>query len=145
MDDPLAQNPTGNHTGTYHWHYFVEYNEVARDTWGRGKFALGIGDVDSEGASRNLTTEYWDVWNLGATRPDAHVAWTGKHEDCLHVSPTDLGAKLVINFRIFIVVPCQHLPMDCEGMVAYHCPGEYLNGSRPRQCITSRPELKYIS
>jgi hypothetical protein len=97
--DAAAKDPTGNRNKTYHWHWFPDYNAFAKELWGDGLFSINHSgtrldeeqddfeiraNLGKRGAA--LTTEYWDIWNLSATRPDAHIAWNGNHVDCLHVS-----------------------------------------------------------
>jgi hypothetical protein len=97
--DRAAIDPTGERNKTYHWHWFAEYNSFAKGLWGDGPIALNRsrtnlhGDQDDLERRANankrglaLTTEYWNIWNLSATRPDAHISWNGNHVDCLHVS-----------------------------------------------------------
>ena len=106
--DQVAQDPTGERNRTYHWHWFPEYNEFARELWGSG--ALSLGDLSNRGEEvlergvsstterepSTVITEYWDIWNMSATRPDAHIAWNGHFVDCLHVSLQDAyGAGLM--------------------------------------------------
>ena len=96
--DESAINPTGDNKGPYHWHWFPQYNAIARQLWGGGQWSVGSNprlkvedkwekrDQMSDPWGSGIVTDYWDVWNLAATRPDAHVAWANKFNDCLHVS-----------------------------------------------------------
>lgn len=96
--DGIAKNPAGRQNHTYNWAAFPELNEFAGRLWGSllsdQEFETNIGtDVAEEptlgerNKARNggIVTRYWDVWNMGATRPDAHMEWTHKALDCLHV------------------------------------------------------------
>lgn len=94
--DDAAVHPTGPFTGPYHWHWFPQYNDVARELWGLGRWSVrskSRSTIEDKWERRHLSqdswgsgivTDYWDVWNLAATRPDAHVAWANRFMDCLH-------------------------------------------------------------
>lgn len=74
--DPIAVDPTGERGNTFRWHLFPEYNRLARDAFN--------GRKNEEG---NVQLNYFDVWEMSATRPDAHVgSLAGNTNDCLHVS-----------------------------------------------------------
>lgn len=105
--DEAAQDPTGRRNKTYHWHWFPEYNAFAKELWGDGPLSPDSIAGQTKGGVKwqaktdrvgdtSVETEYWDIWNLSATRPDAHIAWQGHFADCLHVRfSTDYGAQLM--------------------------------------------------
>ncbi|KIM24790.1 hypothetical protein M408DRAFT_229202 [Serendipita vermifera MAFF 305830] len=96
--DDIAKDPTPskNH---YHYHWFPKYNAFAKGLWDEGPLSLSRNrmqevDIDilkSRGGpakrepEASVATEYWDVWNMTVTRPDAHVGNNGR--DCLHFCP----------------------------------------------------------
>ena len=94
--DEIATDPTPskNH---YHYHWFPEFNAFAKGLWESGPLSLNYEMVSEEEGDTtgwreamskrvlgpSVTTEYWDIWNMTVTRPDAHVGNNGR--DCLHV------------------------------------------------------------
>jgi len=80
----ISLEPTGERKQTWGWHLFLDFNAITR--------------ADFSHQNRgSVQIEYWDVWEMGATRPDAHVAWVGSGFDCLHVSSlrVTLGGKVI--------------------------------------------------
>lgn len=104
--DLAAEDPTGARNKTYHWHWFPAYNAYAKEIWGTGPLSTKrlarqspktVGLQPEARKSRvtpSVITEYWDIWNLAATRPDAHIAWNGHFVDCLHVSLENVGVPV---------------------------------------------------
>ncbi|KAG8901650.1 hypothetical protein FRB99_005179 [Tulasnella sp. 403] len=67
---PITVPPVTHHG----WQLFPQYNEVAKTKY----------TSTFEGRTTGRPA-YWDIWKMSAVRPDAHVGFTGKSWDCLHV------------------------------------------------------------
>jgi hypothetical protein len=76
----IALDPTGERKQTWGWHLFPGFNAITEADFSHQKRG-------------SVRIEYWNVWEMGATRPDAHIAWTGGFFDCLHVSRLDCAAR----------------------------------------------------
>ena len=107
----IALDPTGERKQTWGWHLFPDFNAITKADFSHQKRG-------------SVRIEYWDVWEMGATRPDAHVAWTGSFFDCLHVSK---GLRLGVTMEgndvspaYFLVVSHEHSSAPCSHVVPYY-------------------------
>ncbi|KAG8905646.1 hypothetical protein FRB99_008487 [Tulasnella sp. 403] len=65
--------PVEVRTNSYGWHLFPRYNDLARKSFS-SFYAGGLDGI-----------AYWDIWNMSAVRPDAHVGYSVTNWDCMHV------------------------------------------------------------
>lgn len=120
----IAIDPCGERKTTYGWHLFPEFNAITKR--------------DFSHASRNdIQIEYWDVWKMGAVRPDAHVAWVGSFFDCLHVRPShDIVLRVQLTERA--VVSDKYTATLSTHVVAYNTRRRVVNFPLPYIYLTIR-------
>src|SRR5258706_9428760 len=104
----IALDPSGERKQTWGWHLFPDFNVITKADFSHQKRG-------------SVQIEYWDVWKMGATRPDAHVSWTGGFFDCLHVRCRHRHRCLrVTSPRSFLVVSYKHPSAPCSYVVSHY-------------------------
>lgn len=148
MFEEIARDPTPskNH---YHYHWFPEFNAFAKGLWDGGQFSLNLKSTSNEqlgtlewrsNGRSSVTTEYWDVWNMAVTRPDAHVGNDGK--DCLHVSVEYSSINYLLTL-LLIVLSRWRILLGGACMVGHYCSERILKKqySAPKQHFLRRNSL----